>query len=77
MKRVTTFKYLGSTLAEDGELDAEVSHRVQSGWMNWKKVSRVLCDKKNESQDQGKCLQDDSKTNNGARSGDMVGEEGA
>ena len=34
------------TLAEDGELDAEVTHRVQSGWKNWKRVSRVLCDRK-------------------------------
>ena len=31
VKRVKTFKYLGSTLAEDGELDAEVNHRVQRG----------------------------------------------
>ena len=37
-----TFTYLGSTLAEDGELDAEVTHRVQSGWNNWKSV---LCDR--------------------------------
>ena len=28
--RVKTFKYLGLTLAEDGELDAEVIHRVSS-----------------------------------------------
>ena len=34
-----TFKYLGSTLAEDGKLDAEVNHIIQSGWRNWKKVS--------------------------------------
>ena len=26
MKRVNTFKYLGSTLSEDGELDSEVTH---------------------------------------------------
>ena len=32
---------------------------------------------KNESQDEGKGLQDDSKTSNGVRSGDMGGEEGA
>ena len=44
LKRVKTFTYLGSTLAEDGELDAEVTHRVQSGWKNWKRVSVVLCD---------------------------------
>ena len=41
-----TFIYLGSTLAEDGELDAEVSHSVQIGWKNWKRVSGVLCDRK-------------------------------
>ena len=45
LKRVKTFTYLGSTLAEDGELDAEVTLRVQSGWKNWKRVSRVLCDR--------------------------------
>ena len=41
LKRVKTFTYLGSTLAEDGELDAEVTHGVQSGWKNWKRVSGV------------------------------------
>ena len=46
VKRVNTFTYLGSTLAEDGELDAEVTHRVQSGWKNWKRMSGVLCDRR-------------------------------
>ena len=32
-------------MAEDGELDAEVNHRVQIGWRNWKRVSGVLCDR--------------------------------
>ena len=45
VKRVNTFTYLGSTLAEDVELDAEVTHRLQSGWKNWKRVSGVLCDR--------------------------------
>ena len=45
-KKVKTFTYLGSTLAEDGELDSEVTHRVQSGWKNWKRVSGVLCDRR-------------------------------
>ena len=27
------------------ELDSEVTHRVQSGWRNWKRVSGVLCDR--------------------------------
>ena len=46
VKRVETFTYLGSTLTKDGELDTEVTHRVQSGWKNWKRVSGVLCDRK-------------------------------
>ena len=46
IKRVKTFTYLGSTLVDDGELDAEVTHIVQSGWKNWKRVSGALCDRK-------------------------------
>ena len=46
LKIVKTFTYLGSTMAEDGELDAEVTRRVQSGWKNWKRVSGVLCDRR-------------------------------
>ena len=41
--RVKTFTY---NTWEVGELDAEVTHRVQSGWKNWKSVSGVLCDRK-------------------------------
>ena len=54
VKRVKTFTYLGSTLAEDGELDAEVTHRVQSGWKNWKRVSGVLCDRRMNMKIKGK-----------------------
>ena len=38
VKRVKTFTYLGSTLVDDGELDVEVTRRVQSGWKNYKSV---------------------------------------
>ena len=55
VKGVTTFTYLGSTLAEDGELDAEVTHRVQSGWKNWKRVSGVLCDRRMDVKGLMKC----------------------
>ena len=41
-----SISYLVSTLAENGELDAEVTQGVQSGWKNWKRVSGVLCDKR-------------------------------
>ena len=54
MKIVKTFTYLGSTLAEDGELDAEVTHSVQSGWRNWKRVSGVLCDRRMNAMIKGK-----------------------
>ena len=46
MKRVGSFKYLGSIVAENGNLDAEIIHRIQAGWKNCKKMSGVLCDKR-------------------------------
>ena len=42
LERVNTFKYLGATLAENGDLNAEMTHRIQSGWKNWKRVSWIL-----------------------------------
>ena len=45
-KRVNTFKYLGATLAENGDLDAAMTHRIQSGWNNWKRISGILCDRR-------------------------------
>jgi len=38
---------LGSVMSETGELDAEIGHRIQLGWRNWKKVSAVLRGNKN------------------------------
>ena len=43
---MNTFKYLGATLAENGDLDAEMTHRIQSGWKNWKRVLGILCDRR-------------------------------
>ena len=40
LERVNTFKYLGATLAETVYLDAEMTHRIQSGW---KKRYRGFC----------------------------------
>ena len=45
VERVNTFKYIGATLAENGDLDAEMTHRIQSGWKYWKRVSGILCDR--------------------------------
>ncbi|KAG2581508.1 hypothetical protein PVAP13_6KG039370 [Panicum virgatum] len=41
-----TFRYLGSMLQRDGDIDEDVSHRNKAGWMKWCQASGVLCDKK-------------------------------
>ena len=42
---------MGSTLAEDGELDAEVTHRVQSGWENEEESVWSVVRQENERED--------------------------
>ena len=72
-----TFTYLGSTLAEDGELDAEVTHRVQRGWKNWKRVSVwSVVRLENECEDQGEGVQNSGKTSTDVRGRDRGVEEG-
>ncbi|KAF3645787.1 Villin-5 [Capsicum annuum] len=41
-----SFKYLGSMIQGDGEIDEDVSNRIGAGWMKWRLSSGVLCDKK-------------------------------
>jgi hypothetical protein len=41
-----TFRYLGSMLQSEGEIDKYVSHRIKTGWVKWRQTSGVLCDKK-------------------------------
>nr|XP_027212092.1 uncharacterized protein LOC113805296 [Penaeus vannamei] len=53
IKRIPAFKYLGSHVTEDGELDVEVKQRLQSGWQAWR-FSGVLCDKKISARLKGK-----------------------
>jgi hypothetical protein len=40
------FRYLGSMLQRDGDIDEDVSHRIKVGWMKWCQASGVLCDKR-------------------------------
>ena len=56
-------------------LDAEVTHRVQCGWKNWKRMSGVLCDRKNEREDKGEGVQNSGKTSTDVRGRDMGVEE--
>ncbi|KAL6508141.1 hypothetical protein OROHE_021683 [Orobanche hederae] len=38
------FRYLGSIIQKDGELDGDVAHRIKAGWLKWKSATGVLCD---------------------------------
>ena len=54
VKRAKNFKYLGSTVSNDGRYEEEVRRRIQAGWMSWRKVSGVLCDRKLSAKIKGK-----------------------
>ena len=54
VKRAKNFKYLGSTVSSNGRYEEEVKRRIQAGWMSWKKVSGVLCDRKLSARVKGK-----------------------
>jgi hypothetical protein len=41
-----TFRYLGSMLQKDGDIDEDVRHRISAGWLKWRQASSVLCDKR-------------------------------
>ncbi|CAO1939222.1 unnamed protein product [Urochloa humidicola] len=41
-----TFRYLGSILQKDGDIDEDVRHRISAGWLKWRQASGVLCDKR-------------------------------
>lgn len=38
------FRYLGSIIQKDGEIDGDVAHRIKAGWLKWKSASGFLCD---------------------------------
>ena len=46
VEEVSEYKYLGSVMQEDGEIDREVSSRIQAGWVKWRAASGVLCDRR-------------------------------
>ena len=43
---MTSFKYLGALFTSDGGSQADVNNRIRIGWMKWKEVSGVICDRK-------------------------------
>lgn len=44
--QVTRFKYLKSVIQNDGEIERDVKHRTQAGWLKWRRASGVLYDAK-------------------------------
>ena len=46
LKEVESFKYLGSVIQNNGDLDEELTRSIQSGWNRWRKCSGVLCDRR-------------------------------
>src|SRR4029079_13530713 len=45
LKKVGEYKYLGSVLQASGEIDMEVTSKIQAGWLKWRCGKGVLCDK--------------------------------
>ena len=43
---VTTFKYLGTTIDQEGGCEKEVAKRIEKAWNRWRELTGVLCDKK-------------------------------
>ena len=39
------FKYLDSIIQKYGEIDSDINHRIQAGWLKWKSAKGVLCDR--------------------------------
>ncbi|XP_065321400.1 uncharacterized protein LOC135928864 [Gordionus sp. m RMFG-2023] len=44
--KVDRFTYLGSMLQQEGGCAKEVNARIQKGWLKWRSISGVMCDKK-------------------------------
>jgi hypothetical protein len=44
--RKDVFRYLGSMLQRDTNINEDVSHRIKAGWLKWCQPSNVLYDKR-------------------------------
>ena len=40
------FRYLGSIVQYEGDIEEDIQHRIKAGWVKWKNATRVLCDGK-------------------------------
>lgn len=46
LKKVEMYKYLGSVVQASGEVEMEVTSKIQAGWLKWRGSKGVLCDRK-------------------------------
>ncbi|KAJ7314048.1 hypothetical protein JRQ81_005958 [Phrynocephalus forsythii] len=46
LPRTEKFKYLGSTITDNGNLSHKVILRMNSAWLKWHATSSIMCDKK-------------------------------
>ena len=44
--RVERFRYLGSIIQGNEEIDEDINHQIKVGWQKWKNASGVLCDRR-------------------------------
>ncbi|KAL6504476.1 hypothetical protein OROGR_026399 [Orobanche gracilis] len=44
--RTDKFKYLGSIIQKECEVDDDVTHRIKAEWLKWRSATEALCDKK-------------------------------
>ena len=52
--KVAKFKYLGSIIQQNRDIDEDINQRIKVGWQKWKFASGVLCDKRVPLRLQGK-----------------------
>jgi hypothetical protein len=46
LPKCTSFKYLGTTIHQEGGCHTEVELRISKAWAKWRELTGVLCDKK-------------------------------
>ena len=66
LERVTQFKYLGTSMEEEGGMENEITKRVGAGWRNWKKCSGVgpTVRQKDASETEGEGIQHSDQASN-------------
>ena len=44
--KVKKFRYLGSIIQQNGDIDEDINQCIKVGWQKWKYALGVLCDKR-------------------------------